>query len=55
METAQEILGYKIHSNDIMDEYVKEITEKVISFIDLQNDLELVCEIFKITWYNTFK
>lgn len=50
METAQEILGYKIHSNDIMDEYVKEITEKVISFIDLQNDLELVCEIFKITW-----
>lgn len=50
MEPQLEILGHKIHSNSIMDEYVKEITDKAISFIELQNELELVCEIFKITW-----
>lgn len=50
METAQEILGYKIHSDSMMDEYIKDIAGKAISFIDLHNELEFVCEILKITW-----
>lgn len=50
METSQEILGYKIHSDSIMDGYVKDIASKAISFIDLHNELESVCKILKITW-----
>lgn len=50
MEVMQEVHGYSICCNNTMDKYVKEIADKAISFIDLQNELELACEIFRITW-----
>ena len=50
MEVMQEVHGYSICCNNTIDKYVTEIADKAISFIDLQNELELVCKIFRITW-----